>query len=148
MSDRTNRCFSPSNPDSFRDPDCLKCLRKKLQALCLVVFYRDADGWRLGGYQGDRPSAEAEVDFVYMLKEGLPELVAAHPGGLVLNDDMSIGDHIGKFRALLGGKAVIASAVNFPGLPGLRLAWRDQSEPFTTAELQALQCEGNCPEGC
>jgi hypothetical protein len=130
------------------DPDCLKCMRKKLRATALAVFFRDGAGWRIGSFQGDKPASSAEVEFYAMLQSGVPEIIYASADGLFINDDRALREHFPSLIPLLSGSSVIAAVVKRQQLEGVRIAWRDNSDPFEAKDLDTIRCDGNCPDGC
>lgn len=148
-----NCCSSSESVDSpeqaiLCDPDCMSCLREKLRALCVIVFFRIEDGWRIGGFQGDRPLRDAEVHAYALLTEGVPELVASHEEGFILSNKQSISDVFGSVGNLFDGCSVLAAPVRRGRSRGVRLAWRDAKDPFTEVELETIRCFGECPHGC
>lgn len=132
----------------FSDPDCLRCLRLKLNAICVAVFYREGEGWRLGDFQGDKPRSAAEAEFMHMLRVGLPEAIAKRGRGFILVDERDVETAFPALTGLFLNSTVIASAVCGGEAPGVRIAWRDKSEPFTDADLEIIHCLGNCPDEC
>lgn len=114
----------------------------------MVVFFRSEDGWRLASYQGDKPQSDAEIEFYCMLREGVPEVVEAYEEGLLLTDNRAIETTLPGVKGLLAGTSVIAARVSIGSFYGVRIAWRDSSDPFTEEELAIIQCVGNCPQGC
>ena len=132
----------------LRDPDCLKCMRKKLDAVSVGVFFRDQGSWRLAAYQSEKPQEDAEVEFYCMLSSGVPEIVSAYPSGLILSDGQSIEQVFGPIKNLLAGRSVIAAPVSKGDSAGVRIAWRDAANPFSREDLRIIQCFGDCPDGC
>ena len=148
QADMTQAPTHHSETSLFGDPDCLRCMRRKLRATGVVVFFRRGDEWLLGNFEGDKPQDAAETDFECMLQFGVPQALEVHQNGIVLADDRAIQSVLGKAASLLLGNCVIAAPVHRGGSVGLRLAWRDQSDPFSGEELRIVQCEGLCPSGC
>jgi hypothetical protein len=132
------------------DPDCLKCLRSKLKADGVVVFFApDAQQqeWRIGNFQGLRPRSAAEVDFEIMLANRVPEIVTSNPEGVLVCDDLTLESLFPAMAYLWKGKSLVAARVT--RLRGVRLAWRDdETEPFTADDLKTLECFGQCPRDC
>lgn len=142
-----NECLSAVDETLCEDPDCIRCLRQSLRATQIVVFFRENEHWRIGSFQGDRPSPDAEVDFFSMLRGGVPETVEAQGDAFILSDDKSIENMFGSVNDLLCGNSVIAAPVRLGNLTGVRLAWRDDSDPFSEEDLALIKCLGKCPEG-
>lgn len=132
----------------FGDPDCVRCMRKKLRATGVVVFFKTGHDWHLGNFEGDKPSAAAQTDFECMLRFGVPQSLEPFEGGIVIPDDQTLSGTLGKAASLLEGCCVIAAPVHRGHSVGVRLAWRDQTDPFTAQELDIIHCEGLCPTGC
>lgn len=133
-----------------RDPDCLRCMRQKLKALGLVVFFREADAadaWRIGNFQGDKPQEAAQAEFEYMLKCGVPEIIAKR-GSFILTNAQDIKVTFPKLKEFFKGCSLIAAHVKGGESSGVRLAWRENSEPFSEKDLEIIRCSGNCPSGC
>ncbi len=144
MSDTLN-----SQPaDALGEPDCLRCMRKKLEAIGVVVFFREGDAWRLGNYQAEKPSDAAEVDFYCMLRDSVPEIITSYPSGLILSEPRSVEQVFGSVGRLFDNHSVLAAAVSKGEFSGVRLAWRDSAQPFSREDLRIIQCFGLCPEGC
>lgn len=141
----TNSNNSLLNP---LDPNCLRCLRLKLKALAVGVFFKEGDNWRLGSFEGDKPSCAAEVEFDSLIKLGVPALVANHPAGLILNDNAAIAAMFPTAQGLFQDQAVIAAPIHFEQLSGIRIAWRSAATPFQKTELETLLCFSQCPPGC
>lgn len=131
-----------------RDPDCLRCLRRKLRAVGVAVFFRSPEGWRIGNYQGDKPSAAAEVEFECLLRARVPDVVAAHSRGLILCGEEELQAKFGSVSKLFRSCSVIAAHVQGGESSGVRLAWRDDSEPYEEEDLATIKCSGECPDGC
>ena len=131
------------------DPDCLHCLRTKLEAIGVVVFFRNADGsWRLGGYQSAKPSEAAEAECHHMLQTGLPEKILAGERVVILSNHRDIKLNFPHLAPSFGGSSLIAARVQRDELVGVRIAWRDEKAPFTAEDEATIHCWGNCPEGC
>jgi hypothetical protein len=137
-------------PDSacLLDPDCVKCLRKKINAVGVVVFFKEGDAWRIGNFQGEVPQTAAEVDFECMLAGGVPDIIADREDGLLISDDDGIHSFFPKLSSLFQSKSIVAAAVAFEDLRGVRLAWRDARTPFSLQDLKTIRCFGQCPPGC
>lgn len=127
------------------DPNCLDCLRKKLSAIGVAVFTRKDNDWVVADFQGERPHADAEIDFYCMLQQGVPETIAAYPSGVLLADESTITSVMGSASSLFVNRSVVAAPVASGSFSGIRLAWRDASNPFSQADLQTIQCFGICP---
>ncbi len=134
--------------DLLAEPDCLKCMRKKLNATSVVVFFCDAGTWRVSSYQSEKPASDAEIDFYCLLNAGIPQVISSHPEGLILPDDRALAQVFGQSANLLSGNAVIAAPVTGNSMAGVRLAWRDNSSPFTEDDLVTVHCVGDCPPDC
>ena len=132
-------------PGVLTDPQCLRCLRMKLRATCVAVFLREESGWRLAGYESDKPADAAEVEFYSILKANLPEQLWAATDGILINEAHSMRAHVGALKELFKGQALIAAPVHPQGASGVRLAWRDASDPFGVEELESLRCFQECP---
>ena len=130
------------------DPDCLRCMRKKLEATGVAVFFREGSSWRLGNYQAEKPNEAAEVDFICMLQQGIPEIIASYASGLILPDSRSAEQVFGPTGQLFETNSIIAAPVTKGNSNGVRLAWRDAAKPFSREDLRIIQCFGLCPEGC
>ena len=130
------------------DPDCVKCLRKKLSAVGVVVFFKDEDDWRIGSFEGEIPWEACQVDFECMLNFGVPDVLANREGGLLITDDDEAHSFFPKLQGLFSGKTVVAAAVAFQDLKGVRLAWRENSSPFNIQDLKTIRCYGQCPADC
>lgn len=136
------------NPFCCRNrPDCLTCMKLKLNATCVAVFVKDDSSWCLSAYQGDLPQDAAEVEFYGMLKDRVPHVLFEQPEGTILCSDKDITEMFPKVEILLG-RAIIASRFKLGTYEGVRLAWRDQSQPFSRKEKEAIECGGQCPDGC
>ena len=132
--------------ECLQDPDCLSCLRQKLRAISVVVFFKEKKEWRVGAYQADKPQEDAEIDFYCMLKAHVPENVFNEKNGLLLNDVAAIGTRFGALGDFLKGNCLIGAPVRCGPVVGARLAWRDASDPFSAADLELIRCSGKCPE--
>ena len=132
----------------MRDPDCLRCMRKKLRATGIAVFFQSEEGWRLSSYQGERPSEAAEIEAYSLLAKGVPEAVARAEKGLVLVGDEAILAALPGAQGLFSGQSIVAAQVRIDNFSGVRIAWRDCVEPFDALDLATIQCVGNCPPGC
>ena len=130
------------------DPDCIRCLRKKIGALGVVVFFREGAEWRIGNFESDIPREAAEAQFNFMLRSGVPELVASKGKGLLLIGDRDIESQLPALAAFFAGNSVVGSAVNVAGAGGVRVAWREGANPFSADDLKTLRCFSECPEGC
>lgn len=120
-------------------------MRIKLRATAVAVFLKEETGWQLAGYESDKPSDAAEVEFYSILKAGLPEQLWAMTDGILINDAHSMRSRVGSLRELFKGQVLIAAPVHPPGATGVRLAWREETDPFTMEELEALRCFQDCP---
>ncbi len=144
--------FQNTNPNERQsltgDPDCLKCLRQKLRALCVVVFFRKQDSWVLDNFQGDKPAEAAEAEFQYMLKLGIPETALKLGKVAVLNGAKEIADTFPGVQSLFEGFSLITATVQRGESLGVRLAWREQEDPFTEEDSKTIECFGDCPKGC
>jgi hypothetical protein len=123
-------------------------LRKKLDALGVVVFYRENNVWRLGNFQAELPGAEAEVHFQYMLTAGFPDELIKHKDGLCFGMAEQAQKFFPKLSGFFADKTLLAARTNYAGLPGVRIAWRDESSPYTAADLNVLRCFADCPKDC
>lgn len=130
-----------------KDPDCLRCMRLKLRAESVVIFVRIGDNWEVGSYQSDIPREAAEAEFYALLKEHVPQTLNHYPRGLRLLDNKEILQVFPKAIRFLG-KSIISAPYKLGNYEGYRLAWRDQSDPFSAQELDIIQCQGLCPSGC
>lgn len=126
------------------DPDCVGCLRKKLDAIGVVVFFTAGDEWRIGSFQGDKPLSAAQVDFESLLAGSVPQALARYSEGLLSNDDKTLAEAAPGALFLLDGASVIACPVHFGDKVGVRLAWRDRHAPFRPEDLETLRCFGEC----
>lgn len=129
------------------DPDCLNCLRRKLKAISVAVFINGEDGWCLSDYQGEKPSGDAEIDFFCMLEQRVPEVIAAHPDGLVIVTQEQMDQTLNQAKELFCGYSIVAAPVNRGSFTGVRLALRDALDPFTEQDLETVRCFGLCDEG-
>ena len=130
------------------DPDCIRCLRKKLRATGVAVFFKKEFGWILDNFEGDKPGEAAEAEFQYMLKAGIPDTLLKQENGLILPDQEAIAAVLPQISGLFEGSCLIATPVRRGPSLGVRLAWRDSLDPFTTADLKTIECLGECPENC
>ncbi len=130
----------------LQDPNCITCLRKKLRAISVVVFFQEYNNWRIGGYQSDKPLEDAEIDFYCMLKSNIPNEIIKHERGLLLSDANLISKLFGNFANLFKDSCLIGAPVRCDKITGARLAWRDNSEPFSESDLQIIRCTGKCPQ--
>lgn len=137
-----------SQPKLFQSPDCIRCLRKKLKAVGVVVFFSMDETWYVGDYEADIPSSDAEFQFGYMLKLDIPGIINEAGKGLILNTDEEIQRKFHGIDTLFQGYALLGVKTKYSGLEGIRLAWRPLGEPFTQAELDSLECFGDCPVDC
>ncbi len=147
-----------SNPGSLKvtnnevntlsDPDCVRCLRKKINAEGVVVFFREGNDWRIANFQGDMPQEMAEVYFHTMLKSGTPAVVATQSRGLLLNKPAEIRAYLPELFGFFAGQSVIGAKVKIGEHEGVRLAWRANVTPFNDQDLTTLQCFAECPAGC
>ena len=127
------------------DPQCIRCLRMKLRATCVAVFLKSESEWRLAGYESDKPSDAAEVEFGAILRANLPEQLWAETDGILINDPHSMRARVDVLKELFKEQVLIAAPVHPPGMNGVRLALRDASDPFGVDELEMLRCYQNCP---
>ena len=134
--------------NQFTDPDCAKCLRKKLDADSVAVFFCGKEGWRISSFQGDRPSSTVEVEFQAMVKAGVPGIIASKDHGILANSDSEVAEYFPQLASLFPRSAIIGCRVNLGSLIGVRLATRNNSHPFSDEDLNTLQCYSECPEGC
>ncbi|NMC62009.1 MAG: hypothetical protein GYA55_02450 [SAR324 cluster bacterium] len=137
-----------NNPLSFETPDCIRCLRKKLNALGVAAFYMKDGEWMLSDFESDIPREDAEFQGTYLLKIGLPQIIANAENGLLLTGTESIQNSIPGINSLMNGTSIIGARTVFAGLGGVRFAWREDSQPFSSDELKILECFGECPPGC
>ena len=134
------------------DPDCLTCLRLKLNADSIVVFFKDhdSDSWRLGGFQGEKPSNDMEVEVYRMLITKMPQTVAIYKDGLLLSSQEEIETMFPETKKLFTNSSIIAAPVFFnkqnEELTGVRAAWRHNNNPFTAKDLETLRCTSACPQ--
>lgn len=131
---------------ALQDPDCILCLRKKLRAISVVVFFKEGDSWRIGGYQSDKPREDAEIDFYCLLNSNIPEEILDHKDGLILSEIEEISDLFESFASMFQRCSLIGAPVSCGEVFGARLAWRDSSEPFSESDLSLIRCSGKCPE--
>ncbi len=129
------------------NPDCLTCMRTKLRATCVVVFVQEGSNWELGSYQGELPQDAAEAEFYGMLVAKVPHILMAKPDGVLLRTDREITDMFQNYGIFIG-KSLVAAQFKLGKYEGVRLAWRDQTDPFSKDDLYAIQCQGKCPTGC
>ena len=130
-------------------PDCLRCMRKKLRATSIVVFFQNPDkSWRLADFQGDKPMDVVEAEFQYMLKTKMPEIVLQHGKTFFLNGKEAISRIFPKLGNLFEDQSIIAAPVKYETSFGVRIAWRDEQDVFSDEDLKTLECVGKCPEGC
>ena len=138
-----------SEPISFQSPDCIKCLRRKLDALGIVVFCKlDDFSWHVADFESDTPSEDSEFQFNYMISIGLPSIIDSAEDAFVLNGNSEIQAKFPGINALLSGTSIVAGRVKFNGSVGVRIAWRDASQPFGMSDIEALQCFGQCADDC
>jgi hypothetical protein len=130
------------------DPDCVRCLRKKVSALGVVVFFKDGDGWRIGNFESDIPRDAAEAHVHSFLKAGLPAFVASKAEGLLLTNEAELKTQLPALAAFFSGHSIIGCAVNIAGTGGVRVAWRENTTPFKTEDLSTLRCFSQCPKDC
>ena len=83
-----------------------------------------------------------------MLKAGVPDAILENGQSFILTNADEIASVFPQVTKVLEGYTVIASPVQHNKTVGVRIAWRDQAEPFTEADLTALRCHGDCPDGC
>lgn len=126
-------------------PDCLRCLRRKLLATCVVVFEKLDNGWSIFAYQGDTPSDAAEAEFYGMISERVPDRIYSKDKGFTLNTDAEIKACFPSMVKLLG-HAIVATKIKAKSFEGVRMAWRDQSQPFQQSELEKVFCRGICAD--
>ena len=137
-----------SNPVTFQAPDCVSCLRKKLDALGVASFFFKDDAWVLSDFEDTVPGADAEFRFHYLIRINAPGIIAGSEKGIICPDETSIRMTIAGVNHLFDGCTLIGAATVFEGLGGVRIAWRDSRNPFSHTDLETLQCFGHCPEGC
>lgn len=146
--------MSDSTPDAccqeylLDDPDCCRCLQRKLRATAVVTFFEDAGDWRISNYQGDKPSEAAEVEMEMLLRSGVATQVASHGEPSTFLDPKKIKKFFGPAAGILHGKSVIAAPVALGNLKGVRVAWRSKEDPFSDQEVALISCSGACPPGC
>ena len=134
---------------SIIKPDCVKCLRKMLRADSIAVFFREGSSWKLGSFQGEKPSADAEVEFDYMIMRGLPEELSAFDKGLLLTSDEDIKNRLPIFANLFLGHSFLSCPIHYNDIEGVRIALRcDQDDAFTEQDLETLRCFKDCPKDC
>lgn len=137
-----------STPLAFQTPDCILCLRRKLDALGVVAFFEYQGAWYVGDYENDRPSGDSEFLFNYLLQVNVPEIVAGEPLGVVLNTEDEIQAKFPGIGVMFPGCSLIGARTGSAGLEGVRIAWREADRPWSEGDLELLQCFGECPEGC
>ena len=142
------KCSCAETNGGATDPDCVRCLRKKVSALGVVVFFEDGGQWRIGNFESDSPREDAEVSFHSMLRSGLPTLVAGCEKGILFRGDADLRAQVPALAGLLSGCSVIGAPVRVGEKHGVRVAWREQREPFSAEDLNTLQCFSRCPDGC
>lgn len=131
---------------ALQDPDCLLCLRRKLRAISVMVFFKEEGGWRIGAYQGEKPQEDADIDSYCLLNSPLPEEIFKRQEGLVLNSEKQLAQISSRLAGFLEGHCVLGAPVRCQSVEGVRLAWRDAAEPFSAADLELIRCSGNCPK--
>ncbi|MCC6933272.1 MAG: hypothetical protein IT292_08465 [Deltaproteobacteria bacterium] len=131
------------------EPDCVRCLQKKLRAIGAVTFFQDGgDRWRLGCFQGDTPSSETEVIIYALMHAKIPEIVWNKGSGFYVNNVDMLKRIFPPIRELFQDHVMICAPVQYKHLTGVRIAWRDKADEFTLEELNIIECQGNCPTGC
>jgi len=141
-------CADEACTGTQNDPDCIRCLRKKISADGVVVFFRSSSGWRIGNCESDIPLAAAEAHFNFMLRSGLPAIVVAKKGGILLNTLEEVKSELVVLEKFFSDKCVIGAAVKVGQHDGVRIAWREALAPFTSEDLVTLQCFSKCPDNC
>lgn len=136
------------NPVAFQTPDCIRCLRRKLKAVGVASFFLKDGVWVLSDYEDSLPSADAEFRVCYMLKLNMPQIVADTENGMILNTARDLAKVVPRVNHLFDDCALIGVRTVFAGLGGVRIAWRQNDEPFTQEELDVLACFGDCPKDC
>lgn len=131
----------------LKEPNCLRCLRTKLEAIGVVVFVKDQDSWLLNAFQGDVPEDVAEVMFYGMIKLGVPEKIFAQGRDFVLSDNAQIQEMFPQVETFRD-TSLIAARVAYGEFKGVRVAWREQSRPYSEKDLGTVNCVGECPEAC
>lgn len=144
----TNPSLTPLNSDARKIPDCIRCLRKKMQTVGAAVFVKVNNEWFLGDFEAETPSEDAEFLFTHLLNIGFPEKLSAASAGMILNDDALIEKTFPGVNKLFAGSALIGTPVSYGAMHGVRVAWREALQPFTNADLEELRCLSKCPEGC
>jgi len=137
-----------TNPVAFQTPDCIRCLRRKLNAIGVASFFVKDGAWVLSDYEDALPSADAEFRVCHMLKLDIPQLVADSENGVVLNSAQDILRAVPDLNHLFDGCVIIGARTVFAGLGGVRIAWRESDSPFSEEELETLACFGDCPKDC
>ena len=133
----------------FHEPNCVCCLQKKLCAQGAVTFFKDQNGsWRVGTFEGNRPSESVEVDLYCMLEADVPETILKQQCGFILSNEDAIRSLFPGAENLFKGYSIIASPIQYQELRGVRIAWREISNPFRAEELRIIECIGLCPNGC
>ena len=146
MSAKSFNVSSTQCPGVVTDPQCIRCLRMKLRATCVAVFLKnDQNVWQTAGFESDKPAEAAEVEFYSILKAGLPEQFWAETDGILINEAHSLRARVGSLKEIFKGCALIAAPVHPQGRSGVRLAWREDTDPFSMEELEILRCFQDCP---
>jgi hypothetical protein len=130
--------------DDQSDPNCVGCLRKELDAVGVAVFFKEDSGWRISDYQSDKPEEDAEIEAVCMLRGGVPEAALALGASFRLTTASAVADAFPDAKGLFDGSTVVGVQIEIDGRHGLRIAWRDISEPFTDDEIESAKCPKLC----
>jgi hypothetical protein len=121
----------------------------KLKTTSVVVFFCDKDiNWRIGDFQTEKPREIAETEAYSLLSNGIPQIIADSKSGMLLNSNAEIAQALPGIGKMLDDHSVICAAVERGNSQGVRIAWRDRSQPFSSADLSYIQCQGECPDGC
>ncbi len=137
-----------SNPVAFHGPDCIRCLRRKLNALGVASFFVKDGVWVLSDYEDSVPSSDAEFRVCFMLRLNIPQIVSDSEKGIILNSAQELASAVPEINRLFDDCVLMGARTVFEGLGGVRIAWRETDAPFTQEELDALACFGDCPADC